>query len=182
MPPVAPTALPALKQRKKIMAACVVEELAVDGWAYCVTFSPEEYLVIGRYGSIDVIPLHGYNNRFDGTDILVTGLGASIVDSATGSVRARFVGEHKLGSHCITTIDDGAIVVTGGAHDPLVAFWDRSTGRPLLTLKPTIKGAFEALLVTHDGERMISVPRLDGAIHVWNTVALGDAVRTAAKG
>lgn len=108
-----------------------------------------------------------------GAELLVPAIDTQIVDTSTYEVTTRCTGEHKLGAEDAVVTDGGAIVITGGNHDPTIALWNRD-GRPLLTLKPFKKGAIRAVRVV--GEQLLVIG-LDAPAQLWHLPGLIAAAR-----
>jgi WD40 repeat protein len=104
---------------------------------------------------------------------LVPSLSLAIVDIAAGRVVTKFEGEHKLGA--MAAVYAGDTVVSVGHHDPFLVIWDRTSGRPLLTMKPLKKLAFASVIVA--GDQLVTIPLSELPIQVWRTEVLIEAAR-----
>lgn len=131
----------------------------------------------GRTGKQKKVIRLGSANDFVVTndEVLVASLRFASVNLATGRIRKRFDGVHRLGTGGAVLLDGGALVASVGHHEATFAIWDRATGRARLMLKPLKKRGFETLVVA--GENLVTVPYCDGPLQVWRAQALVDAVR-----
>lgn len=110
------------------------------------------------------------------TEALIPNLYTAIVSLPDGKVLTKFEGEHKLGTSAAVYVGDA--VVSVGSNDTLMVVWDRATGRPLLTMKPTKKGSFTSLVVV--GDWLVTVPRYEAPLQVWRSAELVAAARSFA--
>ncbi|HSD86254.1 MAG TPA: WD40 repeat domain-containing protein [Kofleriaceae bacterium] len=108
-------------------------------------------------------------------EVLVPSLEFASVNLATGRVRKRFEGVHRLGARAAVVLDGGAFVASVGNHEATFAIWERASGLPRLMLKPLKKRGFETLVTA--GENLVTVPYCDGPLQIWRTQALVDAAR-----
>ncbi len=104
----------------------------------------------------------------DGKSFLKGNMDSTVVmvDLATGKVKQRFLGHHKI-VYAFDFSSDGTRIATAGG-DKFIKIWDPKTGKEVRTLKGHRDLIFDVRF-SSDGQQLLSAS-WDGSIRLWDVV------------